>query len=533
MSRIRWYGPTLVLLVAVLLVMLAGPGLARKIAHAHADERILLVKAELAENPTLAELSNAFRKVAEVVEPSVVHIEVKARESAARGAGRSSPSDLFERFFGPNAPQMPEPEAPAPDGQDFDRYNPLRPYGNGSGWVYDDQGHIITNNHVVRKPGGAIADEILVRFHDGSERTAKVVKTDPRTDIAVIKIEGGNVHPATIAREPIEQGDIVFAFGSPFRFEFSMSQGIVSGKGRRLGIIRGGGGYEDFIQTDAAINPGNSGGPLTNIYGQVIGMNTAIATATGTYNGLGFAIPVEMVRSIADQIIRDGRVSRGYLGIFIKDLDPKMAETFGFTGKGVLVEDPIADGPAADAGLQRGDIITRIDDRAVTSADELRNRVANEKPGSTLRVELFREGKLITTEVKIGELPDEPMAAGRSMPRSPDGDATAQAMELLQKLGIQGAKGLDAREIEQLKLPSGTAGVRVLSVRPGSVAQGQDIARDTIITDVMNVKVDSVNALVAELEKHDLARGVRLSVLDRVPSGEWMPRFVLLALMRE
>jgi serine protease Do len=528
MGRIRWYGPTLVLLVAVLLVMLAGPGLAKRLAHAHRAERMHLVRAELGENPTLAELSNAFRRVAEVVEPSVVHIEVKTRDAVARGGPgmRDMPGDLREWFFGPSQP-TPREQVPAP-GDEFDRYNPAQPYGNGSGWVYDEQGHIITNNHVVRKRGGELADEILVRFNDGSERQAKVVGTDPRTDVAVIKVEGGHVHPSSIAREPVEQGDIVFAFGSPFRFEFSMSQGIVSGKGRRLNIM-GRGGYENFIQTDAAINPGNSGGPLTNIYGQVIGMNTAIATGTGTYNGLGFAIPVDMVVRVADQLINDGRVSRGYLGIFIKDLDPKMAESFGYSGRGVLVEDPIAGGPAVDADIRRGDIITRLDDQAVGSADELRNRVANVKPGSTLKVELFRAGKLITTEVIIGELPDETLAGGAT-PRTRPSDAAVPSLELLQKLGVQGVKTVEAEDIRQMDLPAGTKGVVVLSVRRGSVAQQQNLARGTVITDVMNEQVTTVDELVEALQKHDLAQGVRISVLERGPAGEWLPRFVLLEL---
>ena len=536
MSRIRWYGPTLVMLVVVLLVMLAGPGVARKIVHAQAGAQIQLVKSQLADNPTLAELSHAFRKVAEVVEPSVVHIEVRARNESPRGRS-GSPNQFWERFFGPGGPpdgmELPDlpqqaPEA-MPDDQ-FDRYNPALPYGNGSGWVYDDAGHIITNNHVVRKRDGLLADEILVRFHDGSERNAKVVGTDPRTDVAVIRVEGDNLHPATIADEPVEQGDIVFAFGSPFRFEFSMSQGIVSGKGRQLGIIRNG-GYENFIQTDAAINPGNSGGPLTNIYGQVIGMNTAIATATGAYNGLGFAIPTDMVVRVADQLIDSGKVSRGYLGIFIEDLDEKMARTFGFTGKGVLVVNPIKGGPAAAADIRKGDIVTRVNDKAVTTADELRNRVAAIKPGSTVSLELFRDGKLITTDVEIAELPDQPLAAGGTSPS--DVDASAKELELLQKLGVQSARALTDADVKQLKLDDDTQGVLVLGVRRGSVAQQQGINRGSIITDVMGEQVDSVESLVAQLKKHDLAAGVRVSVLDRSPDGEWLPRFVLLDLASE
>ncbi|NJL31408.1 MAG: PDZ domain-containing protein, partial [Phycisphaerales bacterium] len=248
--------------------------------------------------------------------------------------------------------------------------------GSGSGWVYSADGHIITNNHVIEE-----ADRIEVRFFNGESMDAVVVGTDPKTDVAVIKVDATKLHASTLATEPVEQGEIVFAFGAPFRFEFSMSQGIVSGQGRQLGILAERQGYENFIQTDAAINPGNSGGPLTNIYGQVVGMNTAIASRTGAFNGLGFAIPIDMVKKVVDELIATGTVQRGYLGIFIEELDPRMARTFGYDGKGVLVTNPIDGGPAAEAGVQRGDIITKVEGKPVSTPDELRNLVADLAPG--------------------------------------------------------------------------------------------------------------------------------------------------------
>ena len=526
MTRIRWYGPTLVLLVTVLLVLVAGPGVARRIAHAAYAERVQLVREDLAKNPSLAELSDAFRKVAQVVEPSVVHISVAQRGDARPQMRGQIPDELWERFFGPGA--RPPQQQEEPDGR-FDKYDPVQPYGVGSGWIYDENGHVITNNHVVRKPDGQLADEITVRFHDGSERKATVVGADARTDVAVLKVEGGSLHPATIApANSVEQGDIVFAFGSPFgeRFSFSMSQGIVSGKGRQVGII-GRGGYENFIQTDAAINPGNSGGPLTNIYGQVIGMNTAIATRTGAFSGVGFAIPTDMLTAVADQLIDTGKVRRGYLGIYIEDLSPKMARTFNFDGKGVLVTSPIPGGPATKAGLQAGDIITQLNGRGVDSADALRNTVAAMAPGSDIDVTYFRDGKLVETKITIGELPDQVASAGAPGIDTPKAKASR---ELLEKLGLTQLQTIGEQEAQQLNLPAGTSGVLVMNVRGNSVADSQRLGRGSVITAVMGVNVATVEDLVAQLEKHDLKQGVRVSVLERGPDREWLPRFALLEL---
>ncbi len=520
LRRVLWYGPTVMLLATTLLVMIAGPRLARKIAWAQNDSQILLVKDSLAKNPSLADLSKAFRQVAKVVEPSVVHIRVStARRS--HSSGRLD-DDLLRRFFGPDRlPDRfrPDPDDESPDGEpdDLKQYDVPQAYGSGSGWVYDNDGHIITNYHVIDS-----ADVITVRFHDGSEREAEIIGTDPKTDIAVIKIDGGELYPATLAKETVEQGDIVFAFGSPFRFEFSVSQGIVSAKGRRLGILENNQGYEDFIQTDAAINPGNSGGPLTNIYGRVVGMNTAIATRSGGNQGLGFAIPVDMVRNIVDQLIASGKVSRGYLGIYITSLDPKLARTFGYDGEGVLVENPIEDGPAIEAGVERGDIITHINDTPVTSADGLRNLVAAYPPGTELTISVFRDGETLDLTVTIAELPDQVSVAVTDPKGS--GDTDSPGKQLLRKLGLTSVVGFTEEHAKQLEMPF-EPGVLIKAVRANSAAAAAGITNRLVITDVMGVPVDSVTALSEQLAAHDLAKGVRVSVRDRVNR-----RFVLLEL---
>ena len=232
MSRIRWYGPTLVLLLTMLAAVLAGPMLVRRAAYAYQDAQVTLVQDRQRGNISLAELSDSFENVARIVEPSVVHIAVGSRRASAMNRFRfdprsgESPEDLFRRF------QQPDPRGDD-DAPDMQRYDVPQEFGNGSGWVYDRAGHIITNNHVI-----ADADDITVRFFDGSERKATVVGSDPSTDVAVLKVDGDAPRPAKISTDAVDQGEIVFAFGSPFRFDFSMSQGIVSAKGRKLDIIR-------------------------------------------------------------------------------------------------------------------------------------------------------------------------------------------------------------------------------------------------------------------------------------------------------
>jgi serine protease Do len=522
MSRIRWYGPTVVLLLTVLVIMILGPGVARQIAYTQTQARVEFVRESLVDSPFLAELSDSFRKVSNVVEPSVVAIRVLARaENDPRAAIRRLRPDLdLEDFFkqheGQDLPTRPRDDR-------YDKYQPLQPIGSGSGWVYRHhdpdnpdvyRDYIITNHHVVRN-----ADQIKIRFQDGAEYEAKVLNSDERTDVAVLTVDASNLVPAAIAREDVEQGDIVFAFGSPLSFDFSMSQGIISATGRELGIIRvKGGGYENFIQTDAMINPGNSGGPLTNIYGEVIGMNTAIAAGNGprtpgngTFVGLGFAIPVDMVADIASRIIEDGSVRRGFLGISLppEDLDKRLARTFGFDGEGVLVNDVNPGGPAERAGIRPGDIITKIDRLATPTITILRGAVADYKPGAEVQVELFREGETLTVDVVLDEFPDMSVSV---RPAPQDEAATdAEGMTTLRKLGVSGIQEFTEATAGQLGI-SYIPGVMVTSVRRNSVAASERLQRGMIITHVMSEPVTTVDELVGAIEDHDIAQGVRVSV---------------------
>ncbi|QDU32627.1 putative periplasmic serine endoprotease DegP-like precursor [Poriferisphaera corsica] len=515
MPRIRWYGPSVVLLLTVLVTMVAGPGIVRSLAYAETEARIQLIQNNLSQSEALQTLSESFTQVAEVVEPSVVHIEIlgKQRSRSMRG-GRMAPfgqmPEEFRKFF----PEL-EQQAPEERGGDdnFEEYNPQLPVGNGSGWVYDNEGHIITNNHVV-----ANAEKIRVRFRNGDRYDAEVVGTDAKTDIAVLKVQAGSLYPAKLTSKPVKQGEIVFAFGSPFRFEFSMTQGIVSATGRKNLNIIGNGGYENFIQTDAAINPGNSGGPLTNIYGEVVGMNTAIASRTGGFNGLGFAIPTDMVKRIVTQIIEKGSVSRGYLGIMLpsEELSPNLAKSFGFEGEsGVLVNDVVPDGPAAKAGLKRGDIVTKINDVPITNIDQLRNVVASFSPNTKIDVTYYRQGQgEQVTSIELAELPTNMIARSNELEDEAAVETeTSKGSEMLKKFGLTGLQTFSEELAERYGLKF-EPGVLVKSVRSGSVAaiEGLGTRAPMIITHVMGDPVTSVSELAEEISKHDPTAGIRLSI---------------------
>ena len=545
MSRIRWYGPTVVLLLTVLMVMLLGPGVARQIAHEQTQARVHFVRESLANNDYLAELSDSFRKVSEVVEPSVVAIRVYAKAEDPHALIRRMRPDMdLDQFF----QQFENQQRTQPRDDQYDKYQPMRPIGSGSGWVYrhfdpdnpnKHHDYIITNNHVVKD-----ADQIKVRFQDGAEYEAKVVNTDARTDVAVLDVDADDLIPAAISKGDAEQGDIVFAFGSPLSFDFSMSQGIISATGRELGIINvKGGGYENFIQTDAMINPGNSGGPLTNIRGEVVGMNTAIASGAGpmspgngTFVGLGFAIPSDMVVNIANRIIEDGSVRRGFMGIALpgEDMDKRMAKTFGYNGEGgVLVSDVNAGGPADKAGIQRGDIITKIDGKETTNIAQLRSMVAGYEPGEVVKVELFRNGKTLSKDVTLGEFPNASSVAVRSQPEPQDATEDVAGLSTLRKIGVTGLQEFTEANAEQMGVPF-EPGVLITSVRRNSVAGAERLQRGMLITDVMGEPVKTIDELTDAIAKYDATEGIRVSIKTWDPSTKsYLSLFVVLQLPEE
>ena len=269
--------------------------------------------------------------------------------------------------------------------------------GLGSGFILDSAGFILTNNHVVED-----ADEIRVELADGREFDAEVIGTDPPTDLALVRIEGEDLTAVEVGNsDVVEVGDFVLAIGNPFGLPQTVSSGIVSAKGRaNVGIVD----YENFIQTDAPINPGNSGGPLIDLRGRVIGINTAIASRSGGNNGIAFAIPVNMAMDIAGKLRDQGRVARGQLGVVISDLEPDAAQRLGWKGKGVLIQDAPDGGPAHEAGLRGGDIITRLNGGPVSDMPAFRSDIAATPPGSKVRLRVWREGIERDFEITLGEL---------------------------------------------------------------------------------------------------------------------------------
>lgn len=272
--------------------------------------------------------------------------------------------------------------------------------GLGSGVIVDERGLILTNNHVV-----AEADELEVRLSDGSHHEARLVGRDPHTDIAVISIKARGLPVAPLGdSSEIRVADMVLAIGSPLGLERTVTSGIISAKGRaRVGIVR----YENFLQTDAAINQGNSGGPLVNLDGEVIGINTAILAPSGGSQGIGFAIPINMARRIMERLISEGAVERGFLGVEVADLDTRIRGALGYQGPdGVLVRTVGPQTPAARAGLAPGDVIQALDGAPVTGVLTFRNHIAEQRPGTTVDLRIWRDGRSSNLQVRLGRLPD-------------------------------------------------------------------------------------------------------------------------------
>jgi len=429
-------------------------------------------------------LSDAFARVAADVSPSVITVQAtKVIHTAAQAQGpdfRSPfdqllPPELRERFFGPGPSNRP---------------NDRSQQGQGTGFVVDGKGILLTNHHVIDG-----AEDIRVILQDGRSLAAKVLGSDPATDIAVLKVEALGLAPLPLGDSSlIRVGDWVVAAGNPFGLTCSITTGIVSAKGRsRVGIVD----YEDFIQTDAAINPGNSGGPLLDLDGRVIGINTAIASSSGGSNGVGFAIPINLATRIMDRILRDGMVSRGYLGVMIQDVDQDLGKTFNYPGSQGAVVSEVKEGtPAAQAGLQEGDIVTGLDGTNVKDANELRNTVAMTDPGTMVNLDVFRAGSNTTVKVKLGTLPTTTSQTAASAEQNDLG------------MGLQNLTGDMAG---RLGLAVGQ-GVLVTSLDPRGLAAHSGIRVNDVIESVQGHGVATIQELQAALAKQDLERGVRLGI---------------------
>jgi len=442
----------------------------------------------------VSNLSEAFRNIAKEVTPAVVSVNstktVKVT-SAVPGFQFHQESPL-ERFFGKNlVPQFQQPQT---------QHGYVRE-GLGTGVIVSPDGYILTNNHVVEG-----ADSVSVKLSDNRTFDAKVVGTDPKTDVAVLKIDAKGLTTAKLGdSDALQVGEWVAAVGNPFGLTSTITAGIVSAKGRSQVAITD---YEDFIQTDAAINPGNSGGPLVNLAGEVVGINTAIASSTGGYQGVGFAIPINMAKTIMESLIHEGRVVRGFLGVGIQPLNQGLADSFGYHGtKGALVGEVSPNGPAAKAGFKQGDIIERFDGRDVTTVNQLRNLVASTKPGTRVSAEVFRNGDEKTLNVKLGELSDQP------------GQATAEKTSTDLGLTVSDLTGDVASSLGYEE----HEGVLVSGVDPVGPAARAGIAPEDLIVSVQGKPVHTAEQFWNLIRKNDLSKGVRLIV-----QHDSMRRFVFL-----
>ena len=399
-----------------------------------------------------AELSSAFTQITEQAGPAVVFIRVEKEmkgNSSMRGFDLQIPDEL-RPFF-----NFPRQSPPSRQDKDSDSDSGPIPYGSGSGFIVDPNGYIITNNHVV-----ADADRVKVKLNDGREFTAKVVGTDPHTEIAVIKIEATGLPTVPLGdSDSLKVGEWVLAIGSPFGLQHTVTAGIVSARGRgNVGITD----YSDFIQTDAAINPGNSGGPLLNLNGQVVGMNTAIFSPTGAYSGVGFAIPVNMIKYISQQLRDKGSVSRGFLGLMIQDLTPELAKWFNVEqGKGVLVAEVKPGTPADKAGLKRDDLIVQMDGKPVTDSETFRSHVSTTPPGKELELAVLRSGQPTTVRVQVGTLAPEEVAKAETKEGPVTLGIAVQNMtdQIAQQLGYTGEIGVVVAEVQPYS-PAAMAGIK-------------------------------------------------------------------------
>jgi serine protease Do len=383
-------------------------------------------------------LSTAFRQAAADISPSVVNI-TSVEKMTSNGTIEMAPDgteEFFRRFFG-NDPRfrMTPQQTPAPERR-----------GQGSGVILRTDGYILTNNHVVEG-----ADKLTVRLGDGRELTAKVVGTDPDSDLAIIHVDASGLPAAHMGNsDDMQPGDWVVAVGNPYGLDHTVTAGVVSALGRAGIIDPEQQPYEDFIQTDAAINPGNSGGPLVNLHGEVIGINAAIRTSNGGSDGIGFAIPSNLAEHVAQSLIDNGKVERGFLGVHVQPLTPALARNFDFDGKGVLVNNVEDDTPAAKAGMKSGDIICKLNGQQVDSPNKLVNAIGQMEPGDKVTLSVTRDGQEQQFKITLAERPPTSQLAMKPGSSSTDLGLTLQPLtpQLAQQLGTAVTEGLVVVQVE-------------------------------------------------------------------------------------
>jgi serine protease Do len=460
------------LIVSLIIAVLVIGGILRwRIVRLPGEEVFGAPKVTLnvANNPppvSLADFKNGFASVIVPGLPSVVNISSTKVVKRQNQLPEFFNDPLFRQFFGDQYGRTPR----APQTQ--------REYSPGSGVIVTPNGYIMTNSHVV---SGASDVEIFTQ--DRKKFRARIIGTDPRTDIAVLKIEASGLLALTVGdSSQLKVGDLVFAIGDPFGIGETATAGIVSATGRALGgAIEQ---YEDFIQTDAPINPGNSGGALIDLHGNLIGINTAIISGQGGGNqGIGFAIPMNMARNVMDQIVEHGKVTRGYLGVTIQSVDADMAKAFGLgQGGGALVGDVSPNSPAAKGGIERGDVVLELNGQKVNGPDDLSLRISQMSPGTVAHLKVFRSGQTRDVDVTLAEFPENPEAAAGAQGAEPG-------------TGLQGmqVQNLTPDVARQLGLRASQSGVVVTEVEPSSGAAAAGIRPGDLIQEVNHKPVHNIN----------------------------------------
>ncbi|WP_445262153.1 DegQ family serine endoprotease [Pseudomonas sp. EA_35y_Pfl2_R111] len=432
-----------------------------------------------------------FTELVEQASPAVVNISTRQKmpDRAVAGSGSLNVPDLeglppmFREFFERNVPQVPR----APGGGRREAQS------LGSGFIISADGYVLTNNHVI-----ADADEIIVRLSDRSELEAKLIGTDPRSDVALLKVEGSDLPIVNLGKsEDLKVGEWVLAIGSPFGFDHSVTAGIVSAKGRSLPNES----YVPFIQTDVAINPGNSGGPLFNLAGEVVGINSQIFTRSGGFMGLSFAIPMSVAMDVADQLKAEGKVSRGWLGVVIQEVNKDLAESFGLEKPaGALVAQVLEDGPAAKGGLQVGDVILSLNGKSIIMSADLPHLVGALKPGTSVELNVVRDGARKKLQLKIGALPEDGEALANA--------ATPGVERSSNRLGVKVVE-LSAEQQKSLDLKGG---VVISEVQDGPAAL-IGLRPGDVITHLNNQAINSAKTFAEVAQALPKNRSVSMRVL--------------------